>query len=74
MKKRWKIFWAVCAVTAGLGLVCCVTALALGVSVEMLQNRLPNGIGLVVKATTWRAPQRLMQAFKRLTWNCLPEM
>lgn len=48
MKKRWKIFWAVCAVTAGLGLVCCVTALALGVSVEMLQNRLPNGIGLVV--------------------------
>ena len=47
MKKRWKVFWIVCGITAGIGFACCIAALALGVTVEMLENRFPNGIGIV---------------------------
>ncbi len=47
MKRGWKIFWAVCAVTAGIGLVCCAAALALGVTVEAMAEYFPYGIGFV---------------------------
>ena len=30
MKKRWRNFWIVCGVTAGIGVACCVAALAMG--------------------------------------------
>lgn len=45
MKKGWKIFWIVCAVCLGAGLVCCAISFAMGVSVESIENRFLNGIG-----------------------------
>ncbi len=46
MKKRWRNFWIVCGVTAGIGVACCVVALAMGVSAASLRYRFPNGIGI----------------------------
>lgn len=47
MKRGWKIFWIVCAVCAGIGLVCCSIAFIMGVTVEAIENRYPNGFGFV---------------------------
>ena len=47
MKRRWKIFWTVCGITAAIGLACCIAALALGVTAEMIEGRFPGGFGLV---------------------------
>lgn len=66
MKKRWKIFWAVCAVTAGIGLVCCIAALALGVSVEMLADRFPNGIGLVAGRDTLESDTETYEGVRKI--------
>ena len=41
MKRRWKIFWTVCGITAAIGLACCIAALALGVTAEMIEGRFP---------------------------------
>jgi len=46
MKKGWKIFWIVCAVTAAIGFVCCVIAKVLGVTTDMIEGRFPHGIGV----------------------------
>lgn len=45
MKKGWKIFWIVCASCAGIGLICCMAALILGVSIETIEDRFPYGFG-----------------------------
>lgn len=47
MKRGWKIFWIVCAVCVGIGLVCCSAAFIMGVTVEAIENRYPNGFGFV---------------------------
>lgn len=47
MRKGWKIFWVTCAVTAGIGLVCCAAALGLGVTAEAMSEYFPYGIGFV---------------------------
>ena len=47
MRRGWKIFWIVCAVCAGIGLVCCSIAFIMGVTVEAIENRYPNGFGFV---------------------------
>lgn len=39
MKKGWKIFWIVCAVTAAIGFVCCVIAKVLGVTTDMIEGQ-----------------------------------
>ena len=44
MKRGWKIFWIVCGVCVGAGLVCCMVAFVLGVSLEAIEDRFPNGI------------------------------
>ncbi len=46
MKKGWKIFWIVCASCLGVGIVCCVVSLIMGVTIEGIENRFPNGITL----------------------------
>jgi len=46
MKKGWKTFWIVCALCAGMGFVCCIVALIMGVTVEAIENRFPDGIHL----------------------------
>ena len=46
MRKGWKVFWIVCAVCAGIGLVCCSISFVLGVTVEAIENRYPNGFGI----------------------------
>lgn len=48
MKKRWKRFWIVCGITAGVGLVCCVLSLAMGVTAQMIESRFPYGIGYLL--------------------------
>ncbi len=47
MKRRWKIFWTVCGITAAVGFACCIAALALGVTAEMIEGRFPTGFGIV---------------------------
>ena len=49
MKRGWKIFWIVCGICTGIGLICCAAAFALGVTTEAIENRFPNGIGIVRK-------------------------
>lgn len=44
MKKRWKIFWTVCGICAGLGFICCIMSLMLGVTTEAINARFPGGI------------------------------
>ena len=46
MKKRWRNFWIVCGVTAGIGAACCVAALVMGVSAASIRYRFPNGVGI----------------------------
>lgn len=47
MKNGWKIFWIVCGICAGIGLICCAAAYVMGVTTEAIENRFPNGIGIV---------------------------
>ena len=47
MKKGWKIFWIVCGILAGVGVVFCVIALALGVTTDRIRIRIGDGIGIV---------------------------
>ena len=44
MKKGWKIFWITCAIAGGLGIFCLAIAIGMGVTLEIIQNRFPNGI------------------------------
>lgn len=46
MKKGWKIFWVVCVSLTVIGLICCAASFALGVTVEAIESRYPNGIGI----------------------------
>lgn len=50
MRRGWKIFWIVCGICAGIGLVCCSISFIMGVTVEAIEDRFPNGIGIVRKA------------------------
>lgn len=43
MKRGWKIFWIICAGCAGIGIVCCMAALIMGVTIETIEDRFPNG-------------------------------
>lgn len=47
MKRGWRIFWIVCAVCAGVGLVCCSAAFVMGVTIETIERRFPDGIGII---------------------------
>ena len=46
MKKGWKIFWIVCGILLAVGFICCIAATALGVTSDMIEGRVPNGISL----------------------------
>lgn len=43
MKKGWKIFWIICGSCVGIGLVCCMAALIMGVTIETIEDRFPYG-------------------------------
>lgn len=43
MKRGWKIFWMVCGICGGAGILLCAISLALGVSVEAIEERYPDG-------------------------------
>lgn len=47
MKRGWKIFWGICGVLTGIGIVCCVIAMALGFTTDMIADRFPDGIGII---------------------------
>ena len=40
MKKRWKIFWIVCAVFAVSGIILCITGIAMGASFDMFRKHI----------------------------------
>ena len=52
MRRGWKIFWIVCTVIAVAGFACCITAMALGVTAEAIEDRFPNGFS-IVKDSEW---------------------
>ncbi|KMZ52485.1 DUF4097 family beta strand repeat-containing protein [Dorea sp. D27] len=52
MRRGWKIFWIICAVIAAVGFACCMTAMALGVTAEAIEERFPNGFA-IVKNSDW---------------------
>ena len=50
MKKGWKIFWIICASVMGLGFLCCIAALILGVNRELVESRFAGGLGWIIKS------------------------
>ena len=44
MKRGWRVFWAACGICAGIGLICCMASLVLGVTTEAVEARFPGGI------------------------------
>lgn len=48
MKKGWKIFWVICGLLAGVGVVFCVIGLALGVTTDKIRLQVDRGIGIVM--------------------------
>ena len=48
MKKGWKVFWSVCAACAVTGIILCTISFALGVSIEAIEDRFPNGFSFPV--------------------------
>lgn len=50
MKRGWKIFWIVCAACACVGFVCCAASFALGVTIEAIEKRFPDGFGFVARS------------------------
>lgn len=50
MKRGWKIFWIVCAACMGVGIVCCAVSFTLGVTIEAIEKRFPDGFGFVTKS------------------------
>lgn len=40
MKKRWKIFWIVCAVFAVSGIILCITGIAMGANFDMFRKHI----------------------------------
>lgn len=63
MKKGWKIFWIICAAVAGLGFLCCIAALILGVNKEMLENRFSRGTGWIVKSGSAEYEEDIREEF-----------
>lgn len=49
MKKRWKIFWAVCLGSLAAGIILCGAAFAMGISWHAISEHFPDGIGYVYK-------------------------
>ncbi len=47
MKKGWKIYWIICGVTAAVGIMFCFVGVGLGATVEAIEERFPNGMGIV---------------------------
>lgn len=45
MKRRWKIFWIVCAAAAVIGAACLAVGFAMGADQVMIQEGLPHWIG-----------------------------
>ncbi len=52
MKKGWKLFWIICGIAASIGFACCIAAMVLGVSAEMIESRFPNGIGFIKESAS----------------------
>lgn len=46
MKKRWKIFWIVCACMGVIGAACLLISFSMGVTIEAIEQRFPNGISI----------------------------
>lgn len=46
MKRGWKIFWIVCAVMLGAGVIFCGIALIMGVTPELIGQRYPHGFAI----------------------------
>lgn len=63
MKKGWKIFWIICAAVAGLGFLCCIAALILGVNKEMMENRFSRGIGWIMKSGSAEYEEDIREEF-----------
>lgn len=45
MKKGWKIFWIVCAAVIGIGIVCCISGVAMGATLHSVKGLFPLGLG-----------------------------
>lgn len=45
MKKKWKIFWIVSVLIAGIGTVLFILGIAMGASVQEFRRQFPDGIG-----------------------------
>lgn len=46
MKNGWKIFWIICGGCVGVGLICCMAAFVMGVTIETIEDRFPDGFSI----------------------------
>ncbi len=51
MKRGWKLFWIICGSCVGIGLICCMAALIMGVTIETIEDRFPNGFSIPFHTT-----------------------
>lgn len=66
MKTGWKIFWIVCGSAIAIGFVCCAIALGLGVTLDAIHGRFPDGFGYVGNGSMKKA-EDIHESFKGIT-------
>lgn len=65
MKRGWKLFWIVCGVALAVGFACCAAAIGLGVTLEAIHNRFPDGIGFM--DSDGRSAKDIQESFAGIT-------
>ena len=65
MKTGWKVFWIVCAGAIAIGFVCCAVAFGLGVTLDAIHGRFPNGFGYV--GGSGKEAEDIHESFKGIT-------
>ena len=65
MKTGWKVFWIVCAGAIAIGFVCCAVAFGLGVTLDAIHGRFPDGFGYV--GGSGKKAKDIHESFKDIT-------
>lgn len=66
MRSGWKIFWIICGITLAIGFACCAVSLGMGVTLDSLHDRFPNGIGWV-REDGGRLAEDIHESYKGIT-------
>lgn len=65
MKTGWKVFWIVCGSAIIIGFACCAVAFGLGVTLDAIHGRFPDGFGYV--GGSGKKAKDIHESFKGIT-------